>query len=885
MKRSLRSWLWSVPLEQEVDDELAFHREMRARERLAAAVDPRVRDTLIAISRKREREMRLTQWIDDFRRDVALALRQWRRAPGFTIVATLTLAIGIGANSAMFALVDAAFLRPLPFGAPQDRLFMIWDRAANGVRTKATPLDYLDWHDQSRSFAAMAATTTGNGIVTLGDDPTPLSVQSVSVKFFDVLGVRPIAGRTFVAGDNPVRSTVVISEALWRRRLTADPGIVGQPVRLSGRPVTVVGVVPAAFQFAPPAGDGSSGPATDFWILFETPRAGPPYLRSSHFYWVVGRLREGVSQEAARDDLGAIARRQAERFPLTHRGRRIEMEPLRQTLIGREVRTTSALLLGVVGFVLLMCCANVASLVLARSGARAGELAIRSALGAGRRRIVAQLLTEGLVLAALGGLAGTALGAAILRGAPGFTPPGLLPNAVTLAFDIRIVTFCAVSAVVVAVAFGLAPTWQATAASLLASLTPATRITRGSRLSGVLVAAQIAVTVLVLCGAGLLLRTLLTLDAEDPGYSGDALTMVVSLPFPNQSVPLPARGPYGTEDGVRRFQERVRDVVSRIPGVRRVAWGGAVPLDGYWASVPFEVRGDPPRDLQDRELASYHMVSPEYFDTLGIPLVAGRTFTNADTRDARPVCVVTDAFVRRFLKGKQPLGLQIVVSPMALAAAEPASREIVGVVRQVTSSPGETEPVPHLYVPNAQNAWWTATLVVQPAGVPPETLTEDVRKAVASVDGQIRPTRVRTMNAIAYAATARPRFRATLVAAFALLALVLASVGIFGVLTQTLQQKTRELAVRLALGAKSADIVRAVASRTARVVLAGTAIGVALAAMFTRWLTTLLYGVSPFDPLTFVVVLGILTLTALVAGAAPAWRALRIEPAVAFRQE
>jgi len=886
MKRSLRSWLWSVPLEQEVDDELAFHREMRERDQRPANIDSGVRDTLLTIGRKRDRKMRLLQWLEEFRTDVAFALRQMRRAPAFTVVAVLTLAIGIGANSAMFALVDAAFIRPLPFQSPPDRLFMLWDRAANGARLLASPLDYLDWGEQNRSFVTMAAMTVGSGMMTLGDDPTPIATRSVTFRFFEVLGVTPIAGRTFATADTVAPSTVVIGEAFWRRRFGADASAVGQTLVFGGQPLTIVGIVPATFQFAPPGGgDASAGP-TDAWLLFNPPRAGPPYLRASHFIWVIGRLRDGVSTDAARQDLAALARHQGERFPSTHANRQIDMEALREALIGREVRTTSLLLLGVVGFVLLVCCANVASLVLAQSRARAGEIAVRCALGAGRRRIVTQLLTEGLVLAMLGAIAGATLGAVILRGTPAVIPAGLLPNAVTLAFDERVVAFCAGSALLVAIAFGLGPAWQTTRVPLVESLAQNTRMTRRGGLGNVLVAGQIAVTVLVLCGAGLLLRTLLTLGGENPGFTAnDAVTLVVNLPFPNQTARPEARGPYGTEGGIQHFFDRVRDEVSRVPGVRQVAWGGAMPLDGYWTTQPFEISGDPPRDVQDRNLASYHMVSAGYFATLGIPVLAGRTFADADIRTGRPVCIVTDAFVQRYLQGRSPIGQRVVVSRMAFAAEPPAEREIVGVVRQVISLPGERNPIPHVYIPQTQNAWWSATLVVKPAGVAAEALIPGIRDAFARVDRGIRPTRIRTMDDITRASTARPRFRALLVGAFALLALGLASVGVFGLLTQTVQEKTRELAVRVALGARGSDIIRIVGSGTARVAIAGAGIGLVLAAMFTRWLTTMLYGVSPLDPLTFAMVLAVLAGTAVAAASAPTRRALRIEPAAAFRQE
>jgi putative ABC transport system permease protein len=547
------------------------------------------------------------------------------------------------------------------------------------------------------------------------------------------------------------------------------------------------------------------------------------------------------------------------------------------------MRLTSALLLGVVGFVLLMCCANVANLLLARTSARARELAVRSALGATRRRVVSQLLTESLVLAGLGGLLAVGVAWAILQAAPTLVPPGLLPNAVTLSFDERVVAFCAVATLLVGLLFGLAPAWQSTGVSIVQAIASdmrsATR--RSGRVRGVLVVAEVAVAVLVLSGAGLLLRTLIALQSMDPGYRAqDALTMTMTVPMPGA-----AQTRYATADSVRRFYDAIEREIRQVPGVRMVGLGGPLPLAGTWITQPFDVVGEPPKPPATRDTASYQMVSPTYFETLEIPIVKGRAFTDADSGDGVQVCIVSEAFVRRFLGGRDPLGMTLAVSAMSFASEPPRIRQIVGIARQVKTLPHETEPTPQLYVPIAQNPWYIASISVRPSTGPAEALLPGVRAAIARVDKERVVTQVRTIEVVASEATARPRFRAVLVGTFAALALCLAMVGVFGVLAYSVQQRVREFGVRIAMGARAADMVRLVVGSGARLTAIGLAIGLASAAVLGRWLTTLVYPIAPLDPVTFLLVPLVLIVTAGLAVAAPAIRAMRVDPVVAFRSE
>jgi putative ABC transport system permease protein len=887
MKRSLRSWLWSVPLDQEVDDELRLHMDLRARELVERGIDPGVaremaaarlgdvrqlKRTCIALGRKREREMRLTQWLQEFGADVRFAIRQLRRAPAFTFVAAITLALGIGVNSAIFALADATLIRPLPFSDP-DRLVMVWERMAAFSRGAASPLNFRDWNERNRTFESMASVITSGRRMT-GSDGNVETVpgQLVSVRFFDVLGITPLAGRTFQPADAiPAPNVVVIGESFWRTRYGGDPSIVGRAIQLDDQPFTVIGVVPARFQFNSEA---------NLWTL----TSSFPGLdgRGLHFLSVIGRLKPGVTREAASSDMNAIADALAVEYPATNRGRGINLEPLREWLIGPEVRTTALVLFGVVGFVLLMCCANVANLLLARTTGRARELAVRSALGAGRRRILAQIMTESLVLATLGGLLGLGAGAAILSVAPSMIPAGLLPRSLTLSFDGRVVAFCAASTLLVGFLFGLIPAWQATGTSLTHVMGSSSRGgTRGGRLRSLVVATEVAAAVLLLCGAGLLLRTLLALQDVDAGFgTANVLTMRVSLPH---GIPG-AR--YPTQDALRRFFDDVERDVRTIPGVRNVGWVSSLPLDGTTVGgMSFEIVGGPPVDAGNRPLADYQVVSPTYFDTVEIPLVLGRAFSATDETGGAQVCIVDETFVRRHFKDQNPIGSRIAIRPITPLPAGPVAREIVGVVRDVKSRPNETDGTGRVYVPQTQNAWMMAAIAVRPVDGPAARLSTAVRAAIARVDPQLPVTRIRTLEDVAWEATSRFRFRAVLVGGFATLALLLAMVGVFGVLAYTVQQRTREFGVRIALGARMRDVMRIVLGSAAKTTVAGAAVGLAGAGLLSRSLATLLFDVPPLDPIAFGAALLVLLVTAVFATLIPALRAARVDPIVAVRND
>ena len=679
--------------------------------------------------------MRLMQGLEDVQSDMRSAVRQLISAPGFTSVAALTLALGIGVNCAIFSLADAALMRPLPFGE-SDRLVMLWERTPTSPKTGVSPLNMRDWSLQSRSFEGIAFVQRGMGggpLLTAPDGSIETAErQSTSSNFFDVLKVVPIAGRTFKPEDDgPSPRVVLLGEAVWRRRFSGDPSIVGRLVRLNGQPYTVVGVVADNVQFSRPA---------EIWTLTgQFPDI--PMLRAARAFEVVARLKSGETIGSAQAELSVIADRLARAYPDANKGAGVILEPIRAGIVGRDLATTSVFLLAVVGFVLLLCCANVANLLLARGAARTREIAVRAALGAARGRIIRQLLTEGLVLAGLGGVLGIGVGAAILRAAPALIPPGLLPAAVTPAFDARVLIFGLAAALVVGVVFGVIPAWRATGASLAGVMASESRSSTSTsrRFGSLLVAGEVATAVVLLCGAGLLLQTLLKLLGGDTGYRATSES-VLTLDF---SVPTGKDSRYPTPEAVTQFYDAVGRDVSALPEVRRVGWVSSLPYGtselGRWA---FEIVGDPPAKPRDRPMAEYTTADPGYFSTLDLPIVRGRGFNEHDTLRSVPVCLVNEAFVRRHLQGRNPIGARLSLTPPFDGPTQ--VREIVGVARQTSGEPDAPEDLVQVYVPLAQYPTGDVYMVIQPSAGAAEALTPLVRRVVARIDPDSPVRRDRT---------------------------------------------------------------------------------------------------------------------------------------------
>ena len=809
----------------------------------------------------------------DIWQDLRYAVRMLRRAPTFTVAAVLTIALGIGANSAMFALVDTVLLRPLPIRDPGQAV-VLWETTPTNRRGGVSPLNLRDWEQRSRSFERMAGFMPYVGSMVMGgmsDIAETIPRQWVSSGFFDTLGATMVAGRGFLASEERDRADViVISEGFWRSRFNADPAMIGRQLRLDGDPYTIVGVAPDSAQVFG---------QTSIWGLVSFEGA-PPRFRGVYLFRAFGRLKPGVTRQAAEADLASIAEALGREYPTTNNGRGAAVEPLGDVVFGSDLRQTSLLFLGVVAFVLLICCGNVANLLLARGTARTRELAIRSALGADRVRVVRQLLTESLVLAIVGGAVGLGVGALVLEATPSFLPEGLLPPAVSLTFDVRVVGFCVVLALAVGIVFGLAPALQATrltpARALSGDVRTATR--GGGRTRTFLVAAEVATAVVLLVGAGLLLRTLIVVDNVDRGYgAGDMLTAVID----------PHGSQYPAGPKLVQFYEDVERETRALPVVRDMAWASTLPLGPSEAGdVTFAIVGAAAPPESQRPSADYQIVSAGYFKALDLPLVAGRPFDGRDIADGAPTCIVNEAFARRYLAGQSPIGARISIQ-VGPPSEPPVVREVVGVARQVKGRADETQEFVQIYVPLAQDPIGDIFMLVRPAAGDANALAPAIRAAIGRVDTKqlVSVRGVMTLDDVSWSATSRYRFRAVLVAAFAGLALLLAAVGLFGTIAYTVQQRTREFGLRRALGATSGDVLRSLIRSALGMIAGGALAGLVLAIALARLMTALLFGVAPLDPLTLVIVPLVLGVTGMIAIAGPAWRAAQIDPAIALRDE
>jgi putative ABC transport system permease protein len=808
--------------------------------------------------------------------DIRHAVRLIHKAPWFTAASVAVLGLGIGATTAIFSLVDAALLRPLPF-RDAHQLVMIWERSARNPRNVVSLQTFADWRDSSKTLAGVAATA---GIVQIPiarsaeDVPESVPLESVTPSFFTVLGVRPLLGRfpdqsnVYVPGQSD--GGIAISERLWRTRFGADPSIVGGTIRLGSppRPVPVVGILPVGFQ---PLG------STDIWEVISVD--GASNARATRVLRVIGRMRPNTTLDQTRAELIAIARNIEQAYPATNKGWSVTVEPLQAAIVGADLRTTSLVLGGVVLFVLLLACANIANLILARGVGRTRELAVRAALGGTRLRIAQQLLVECVFLGVLGGLAGVAIAWALLRATPSLIPPQTIPSSIVLMLDWRLVAFASVTTVVTALLFGLAPAWQAARVSLVEAMNIGGRgaSDRAGRVRQALAVVEIAIALLLMTGAGLLLRTLASLNDVDAGYRADnVVTMNIRLPFRRLVTAKPGE--------IETYWRSIEREVASVPAVRAASLGSDLPLAGASMNPPFDIVGRPAADPANRPAAHYQIVGPRYFETLGIQIVTGRAFTERDSETAGQVCIVSDAFVRRFFAGRDPIGAQVTMAVPGIRG-QVVNREIVGVVRQVKTRPDEpADGANQIYVPAAQSPWVMANLIVRTADEPLQ-IVEQVKRAIARVDPTQAVTQVRTMEQIAEQSTARPRVRAQLVVAFAALATMLAAVGIFSVLMFMVQQRAREFSVRLAVGATAGDLLRLVLESGLKLTAIGVAIGVAASAALVRSLATLLFGVPPLDPVTFAVAPLALTVVAVLACLAPALRALHADPIAALRAE
>jgi len=781
----------------------------------------------------------------------------------------LALALGLGANTAIFSVVKAVLLNPLPY---PDSGRLVWVRESNPggdiPDEPASEPNFNDWRTQSRSFEGLAA--FANTALTMTGEGEPERVPGVaaSANFFQVLGVAPALGRGFMpeeeaAGKNRV---VVISDGLWRRSFGASPKALGQTLTLNGNPYTVVGVAPPDFK-NPVRGQRPPEMWVPLAFNFDQSRRRSDYLS------VVGRLKEGAAVEQASADLSGIAARLAQEYPATNAGWGVTVVPLHERVVG-DVRPALWILMGVVGFLLLIACANVANLLLARAAVRRQEIAVRSALGARRGRLVRQLLTESLLLSFAGGGLGLLLAAWGVELLVALSP-GNIPRLDEAGLDARVLLFTFAVAVVTGGLFGLLPALSASKTDLAESLKEGG--SRGStagqgarRLRNSLVVSEIAIAVVLLAGAGLMVRSFQSIQAVDPGFRPErVLTFDLSLPA--------AR--YKEDAQLTGFYDQLGARAAALPGVERAAVTSALPLSGG-DILSFVIEGRPelpPEKVQDAE---YSTVSPEYFDVMGIRLVSGEKFTERDRAGAPAVTLISETMARKYWPGEDPVGKRINLGDPARSPW----RTVVGVVKDIRREALDKEPYPQMYSPIAQFPRRGLSVVARASG-DPLGLVPAVRRELAGLDKDLPLSNVRTMEQVLAESVARRRFQMLLIAAFAGIGLLLAAVGIYGVISYSVAQRRHEIGVRMALGARAPDILRLVVGQGLGLALAGVGVGLLAAFALTRVMSSLLYGVSATDPVTFACVSLALLGVALLACLIPARRATKVDPMVALRYE
>ncbi|HVU17402.1 MAG TPA: ABC transporter permease [Candidatus Didemnitutus sp.] len=797
-------------------------------------------------------------------RDLRLSLRQLAKSPGFTTVALLTLALGLGSCTAIFTVVNSILLRPLAYPEP-DRLVIIREtNLPDYPEFSVAPGQYFTWAHDATSFANLAISYNSNYNLTGRGDPIRVNSQRISANYFATLGAHPALGREFTTDeDAPGKGTVaILSHGFWIRQFGGKPDILNQTILLDGQPFTVIGVMPADFQ--------RPGRTEVF-----TPTAfadDEHQNHGGHYCAVIGRLKPGVSVEAARSELGVIAERLAKQFPDSNKGWGIKMAPMLEYAVA-DVRPVLLSLLGAVGFLLLIACANVANLLLARASSRAREIAVRSAIGASRGRLVRQLLGESVLLSILGGSLGLLFAQWGTSALLSFAPASL-PRAAEISIDWKVFAFTAAIAAATGIGFGIFPAIQATRLNLNETLKDGGRSpgdgSRRHRLRSALVVSEIAIALILLVGAGLLIRSFLRIQEVDPGFkAADAFTLRLSLPDKKYS------------DGPRQLQfaEHATDALAAIPGVVAAGASHIVPFTGSDYVLSFTIGGRPPIAPADQPATNYYAVTPDYFRAMGMTLVRGRGFTKQDLPGSPRVAVINEALAKKYFPNQDPIGQRINVTN-----GPETWREIVGVVRDTKQYRLDTPVTMQTYEPFAQSPFDFMTFVVRTDGTVHDIATL-ARNAIFSVDRDQPVASVLPLTTLLADSISRRRFAMFLFAVFSGVALLLATVGVAGVMAYMVNQRTSEIGIRMALGAQRGDVLRMIFGHGVRLIAGGIVLGLVGALLLTQFISTMLFSVGARDPLTFAAIALLLSVVASLACLIPARRATQVDPLVALRNE
>ena len=815
-----------------------------------------------------------------FWQDIRYGLRVMRKNPGFIAIAVFALALGVGANTAIFSVVNAILLHPINYENP-DRLMMVWEKGARrglGQIPSSLPA-FLDLRTSNNSFEDLGAFADSNFNLTGGEQPERVIGVRVTASLLSLLGVQPVKGRLFLPEeDQPQASRVLIlSHQLWRRSFGDNPNIVGQPVALNGDSYTVVGIMPADFKFPPAfsatiASSQYAMPKADLWVPLvpdESLKA-----RANRPLFMIGRLKPGVTPTAAQSDLNVIASRLQKEYPATDADMQIDVIPLRQQITG-DIRLALIVLFAAVGCVLLIACANVANLLLAKASGRQKEVAIRTALGATRLRIIRQLLTEGMLLGLAGGLLGSLLAVLVLRQLVIFSPANVsIPD--NIGIDWQVLAFTLVLSLVTSFVFGLAPALQASKLDLNETLKEGGRGSSGgvkqNRLRSLLVITEVALALVLLIASGLMIKSFLRLQSVNPGFNpANLITLEMQLP----------ENKYSDKDRQAIFQQQLVQRVAQVPGVQSVGTVDNLPFSGNEFNVGYSIEGQPPLNAAERPRAFLRNVSPNYFEAMGIPLRKGRGFTESDNANAPAATIINETAARKFWPNEEPLGKRF---KRGSVDSQNPWLTVVGVIGAVSHSSLQVASQPEVYLPFQQNPGLNLTLVARTSS-DPKAFAGAVRREVSAMDNDLPVSNIKFMDEIVGKSVAQPRVYALLLGIFAGLALILAAIGIYGVISYSVTQRTHEIGIRMALGAQTRDVLALIIKQGMALALVGIFLGLLVSLALTRVLASQLYGVSSTDPVTYSAISLLLMFVALIACYIPALRATKVDPMIAVRYE